>query len=63
MTREDQDKMAKAVLKAYRKGYRHGIQNFAYWQDGALHVGTTGMRLQEAIDNMEKFTNYDPPRI
>ena len=33
----------------YYEGLREGIRRFAYWKDGTQYVGTTGKRLDQAI--------------
>lgn len=61
--RKIQDEKAAAVLEAYKKGFRHGLQCFAWWDGGVQTVGTCGTKLHDAIEGMEKLYNYSPPRI
>jgi hypothetical protein len=46
---------------AYKQGFIDGLKCFAWWKDGAEYLGTTGTILKEAISEVEKMWNYDPP--
>jgi hypothetical protein len=43
-----------AQTRAYYKGLREGVSNYAYWRDGVQHVGTTGRTLKEAIGDIDR---------
>jgi|WetSurMetagenome_2_1015567.scaffolds.fasta_scaffold859202_2 hypothetical protein len=58
-----QEEKAKAVLDAYKKGFRHALQAFAVWNDGIEIVGCGMMTLTDAIEKMETIYTYSPPRI
>ena len=56
------EEIAKLVADAYKKGFRHGLQCFAHWDDGRLYVGTTGTLLNDAINKMETLYTFSMPR-
>lgn len=42
------------MTRAYHKGLREGIEQYAHWRDGVQYVGTTGRTLREAIDTVDQ---------
>lgn len=42
-----------AQTRAYYKGLREGVSNYAHWRNGVLYVGTTGRTLKEAISEID----------
>jgi hypothetical protein len=47
---------------AYKKGFIAGMAAFAHWKNGEQYVGTTGISLEEAINDVESIYNFYPPR-
>jgi len=46
----------------YKKGFIDGLTSFAHWEDGVQMVGTSGVTLKDAIENVESLYNYTPPK-
>ena len=51
---EQEQYMLLQMTRAYHKGLREGIEQYAHWQDGVQYVGTTGRTLREAIDTVDQ---------
>ncbi len=49
-------------IRAYKQGYRDGIEAYAWWKDGEQQVGTSGRTLKDARMNVEASWNYAPRR-
>ena len=45
----------------YDRGYVDGVRAFAWWKDGEQYVGTTGMKMTDAIVQRRSSPGYDPP--
>lgn len=45
----------------YHRGFKDGIRCFAWWKDGVQMVGTTGMTLATALEQLEELYGYNPP--
>lgn len=41
-----------AQTRAYYKGVRDGLEQYAHWKDGVQYVGTTGRTLKEALERV-----------
>ena len=53
-TPEQDQYLQLAQTRAYYKGLREGVSNYAYWRDGVQYVGTTGRTLKEAIGDIDR---------
>lgn len=40
--------------KIRKAGMKEGIRLYAWWKDGLQYVGTTGMTLKEALEEIDK---------
>lgn len=49
------------IKEAYALGFEHGLDTFAYMQDGEVYVGTCGRKLKDAVKQKETLWNYNPP--
>lgn len=58
MKRTEYEKLIQNL--AYRKGFLDGLAAYAWSKSGQQFVGTCGMTLKEAIENVEKTWNYKP---
>jgi len=54
------EKLNEALEKLYRQGFIDGMKTFAHWKDGVQYVGTSGMKLNEAIEEIPNLTYYNP---
>lgn len=52
-----------AVKAAYDQGFIDGLSCFAWWRDGVQYVGTSGTRLQDAVDTRRSLFNYTEPEV
>lgn len=40
---------------AYRKGFKDGLREFAWWKDGVQYVGSCGKKLNDALQKFEEI--------
>lgn len=52
--------MDETLEKLYRRGFIDGMRCFAHWKDGVQYVGTTGIRLDDAIEKVTELFYYNP---
>ena len=51
---EQEQYMLLQMTRAYHKGLREGIEQYAHWRDGVQYVGTSGRTLKEAIADIDQ---------
>jgi hypothetical protein len=56
MTTKEQaaESIAEACRQAYLEGCKDGIRAFAHWKDGEQYVGTGGLKLTEALREVDR---------
>ena len=51
--------MEKKEKEIYDKGFKAGLEAYAWWKDGIQYVGTSGTTLKQALEKLEEIWNYE----
>lgn len=54
---------AKSLTRAYFAGLRKGLWMYAWWKDGTQYIGTTGVTLKNALEEMAKIEEEELERL
>ena len=55
-----QEQLDEIARLAYYRGYLHGLEAYAWWQDGIQRVGACGTTLEAAKMQAKQTYNYNP---
>lgn len=63
MAKTTRDIKGVVVEAIYIQGFIDGMKCFAWWKNGIQYVGSGGITLEKAIEEVGSLPYYSPPKL